>query len=81
MSIPAGTQHGEFFRVNGAGLPNLRSGKRGDLIVIAQLVVPRKLNEGQKRLLAEYAKTESVEVGNGQPASAWERIKRAVKGS
>lgn len=81
VSIPAGTQHGEMFRVGGAGLPNLRSGRRGDLVVIAQLVVPRKLNEAQKKLLADYARTESVEVGNGQGASAWQRIKRAVKGS
>jgi molecular chaperone DnaJ len=81
VSMPAGTQHGELFRVNGAGLPSLRSGKRGDLIVIAQLVVPKKLNESQKKLLAEYARTESVDIGNGQPASAWQRIKRAVKGT
>jgi molecular chaperone DnaJ len=79
VNIPAGTQHGALFRINGSGLPNLRSGKRGDLVVIAQLVVPRKLNESQKRLLAEYAKTEDVPVGTG-PESAWEKIKRAVKG-
>ena len=79
VNIPAGTQHGALFRINGSGLPNLRSGKRGDLVVIAQLVVPRKLNEAQKRLLAEYAETEDVPVGTG-PESAWEKIKRAVKG-
>lgn len=81
VNIPPGTQHNELFRVGGAGLPNLRSGRRGDLIVIAQLVVPRKLNEQQRKLLAEYAQTESVEVGNGQQPSTWERIKRVVKGS
>jgi molecular chaperone DnaJ len=81
VNIPPGTQHGEIFRIASAGLPNLRSGKRGDLIVVAQLVVPRKLNESQKKLLAEYARTESVEVGNGQPPSTWQRIKRAVKGN
>ena len=79
VNIPAGTQHGALFRINGSGLPNLRSGKRGDLVVVAQLVVPRKLNESQTRLLAEYAKTEDVPVGTG-PESAWEKIKRAVKG-
>jgi molecular chaperone DnaJ len=81
VNIPAGTQHGEIFRINHAGLPNLRSGKRGDLIVVAQLVVPKKLNESQKKLLAEYARTESIDVGNGQPPSTWQRIKRAVKGN
>jgi molecular chaperone DnaJ len=80
VNVPPGTQHGELFRVAGAGLPSLRGGRRGDLIVIIQLVVPKKLTDGQKRLLAEYAKTESVEVGNAQSPSRWERIKRAVKG-
>jgi molecular chaperone DnaJ len=79
VNVPAGTQHGALFRIDGAGLPNLRTGRRGDLVVIAQLVVPRKLNEAQKRLLAEYAKSEDVAVGTSQQ-SAWEKIKRAVKG-
>jgi molecular chaperone DnaJ len=81
LQIPSGTQHGELFRVAGAGLPNLRSGKRGDLIVIAQLVVPKKLNDAQKKLLAEYARTESIEVGTVQQRSTWQKIKRVVKGS
>lgn len=79
LNVPPGTQHGALFRVDGAGLPNLRSGKRGDLVAIIQLIVPRKLNDSQKRLLAEYAKTEDANVGNSQQ-SAWEKIKRAVKG-
>jgi molecular chaperone DnaJ len=77
--VPPGTQHGAVFRVNGAGLPNLRSGRRGDLVAIVQLVVPRKLTEAQKTLLADYARTEDVEVGNVQE-SAWDKIKRKVKG-
>jgi molecular chaperone DnaJ len=79
LTVPSGTQHGALFRINGAGLPNLRGGSRGDLVCIIQLVVPRKLNESQKRLLAEYAKTEDVNVSIPQE-SAWERIKRRVKG-
>jgi hypothetical protein len=41
--------------------------------------VPRKLTEAQKTLLADYARTEDVEVGNVQE-SAWDKIKRKVKG-
>jgi molecular chaperone DnaJ len=79
IAVPPGTQHGAVFRMNGAGLPNLRSGRRGDLVAIVQLVVPRKLTEAQKTLLADYARTEDVEVGNVQE-SAWDKIKRKVKG-
>jgi molecular chaperone DnaJ len=79
LEIPAGTQHGTMFRLAGKGLPNLRSGRRGDLIVIAQLVVPRRLNDQQRELLEEYAKTEKLDV-KAQSPSLWEKIKEAVRG-
>jgi len=79
LDMPSGTQHGALFRIEGEGLPNLRSGRRGDLVVIIQLVVPRKLNESQRELLAEYAKSEKLEV-KAQSPSLWAKIKDAVKG-
>jgi molecular chaperone DnaJ len=79
INVPPGTQHGALFRVDDAGLPNLRSGKRGDLVAVIQLIVPRKLNESQKKVLAEYAKLEELVVGQSNE-SAWDKIKRAVKG-
>ncbi|MEE8156046.1 MAG: DnaJ C-terminal domain-containing protein, partial [Phycisphaerales bacterium] len=80
LKIPPGTQHGALFRVNGEGLPNLRGPNCGDLVVIVQLIVPRKLSESQKKLLQEYAHVESLEVsGDGQ--SLWDKIKDAVKGT
>lgn len=81
LKIPNGTQHGTMFRMEGKGLPNLRSGKRGDLVVIAQLVVPQKLNDQQRELLRDYAQTEKVEVSTGKPSSFWEKLKGAVTGS
>ncbi len=80
LTIPPGTQHGALFRVAGQGLPNVRSGRRGDLVVIVQLVVPRKLTEAQKVLLRDYARTEKLEVGATGP-SLWEKIRDAVSGS
>jgi len=80
LTVPPGTQHGALFRVDGAGLPNLRTGKRGDLVVIAQLVVPRKITDAQRKLLMELAKIDDVAV-NAQSESAWEKIKRKVKGT
>ena len=80
LRIPAGTQHGEIFRIPGKGLPNVRTQNRGDLAVITQLVVPRELTESQKRLLEEFAKTEEVDVTASNP-SLWEKLKDAVSGS
>ncbi len=80
LRVPAGTQHGALFRIQTKGLPGLRSGKRGDLVAIAQLIVPRKLTDAQKKLLSDYAETESLDVDASNP-SLWEKIKDAVGGS
>ncbi|MHC5027625.1 MAG: molecular chaperone DnaJ [Planctomycetota bacterium] len=80
LTLPAGSQHGAIFRIEGEGLPELRSGKRGDLVVVMQLVVPRKLNDEQRELLGEYAKLEELDVGSGSSPSLWEKIKDAVTG-
>ncbi len=80
LTLPPGTQHGALFRIAGQGLPNVRSGRRGDLVVIVQLFVPRKLTEAQKTLLRDYARTEKLDVGAAGP-TFWEKIKDAVSGS
>lgn len=56
--LDAGTQHGELFRLNGKGVPDLRTGQRGDLVVVVQVVVPRKLNNKQRELITALRDTE-----------------------
>ena len=79
LNLPAGTQHGALFRIEGAGVPDLRSNARGDIVVVVHLMVPKKLDDEQRALLEEYAKTEDLEVGASNP-SFWNRIKDAVTG-
>ncbi len=62
LKIPAGTQHGSLFRVDGQGLPNLRSGRRGDLVVGVKIEIPKKLSKKQEQLLREFAGTEDQSV-------------------
>jgi molecular chaperone DnaJ len=80
LIIPSGTQTNDIFRIEGAGLPDLRSGRRGDLVAVVRLAVPEKLTEEQRTLLEEYAKTEHVPVSEGE-TSFWEKIKDVVTGS
>ena len=81
VRIPAGTQHGAVFRIAGRGLPNLRSGRRGDLVVIVQLHVPRKLTDEQRRMLEEFSRTEKVPAEvHHEDASIWSRIRSAFGG-
>jgi molecular chaperone DnaJ len=63
LRIPPGTQSGEAFVIRGKGVPHLRGGGRGDLLVRMQVLTPKNLSPEQKRLLAELA--ESL----GTPAS------------
>ncbi|MBX3383962.1 MAG: molecular chaperone DnaJ [Phycisphaeraceae bacterium] len=62
LTVPAGTQHGHGFKIDGSGLPNLRGGRRGDLGVVVKIEVPRKLSAKQEQLLREYATTEEKSV-------------------
>jgi len=53
VSIPPGTQYGQTFRLSGKGLPHVRTGRRGDQFVVAQVVVPKDLSTAQKQLLKQ----------------------------
>ncbi len=63
ITIKPGSQHGDTVRIPGQGLPNLRNPKRrGDLIVVITIEVPRKLSKKQEQLLREFAETEDASV-------------------
>jgi molecular chaperone DnaJ len=55
LEIPAGTQPGEIKLIRGAGMPPLRRGRRGDLRVVVNVAIPRKLTKQQRRTLEELA--------------------------
>jgi molecular chaperone DnaJ len=61
LTIPAGTQHGDVFRLRGKGVPVLHSNRRGDQLITAHLVVPEKLNDKQRQLLGELGKSLGIE--------------------
>ena len=63
LDLPAGTQHGEVFRVRGRGMPDPRGGGAvGDLLVQTFLEVPKRLSEQQEELLRDLAELENADV-------------------
>src|SRR5436853_357189 len=52
LKIPPGTQGGQRFRLRERGLPGV-SGKRGDLYVLVQINIPKKLTERERELWSE----------------------------
>jgi len=55
LSIPAGTQPGQRFPVSGKGIGRLGRRGRGNLTVIARVVVPTKLSRDEERALRDFA--------------------------
>ncbi len=56
LRIPAGTPSGQRFRLREKGAPSLRSGRRGDQFVEVRIVLPKVLDERQKKFLQDFAK-------------------------
>ncbi len=75
LTIPEGTQTGSVFRLHNKGIPHIRNRKnRGDQYVKVYIEVPKGLNDKQKDLLKEFAKT----TGAHQPeqTSFFEKVKK-----
>lgn len=51
VEVPAGAQHGEIAVLKEEGLPPLRGGRRGDLHVVFEIVVPRELSDEELELV------------------------------
>lgn len=54
MTIPAGSQSGERFTLRKEGIPSLRNGSRGDMIIQLQVKTPTKLCAEQKKVLENF---------------------------
>ena len=57
LKIPAGSQSGKIFRLKEKGVPHLRHIGRGDQLIRLYVVTPQSLDENQKKLFKELAKT------------------------
>jgi molecular chaperone DnaJ len=80
LVIPKGTQHGAIFRIDDSGLPNLRTGRRGDLICIIKIEIPRKLSDKQEKLLRQYAEEEQTKGILPETQGFWKSIKEVFGG-
>ena len=56
-NIPQGTQPGTTFRLREQGITKLNSTQKGDLLVKANVVIPKKLTEEQRELVKKLAES------------------------
>ena len=57
VDIKAGTQPGEEIRLGGRGMPPLQRGRTGDLRVVVNVTIPRRLTREQREMLESFAGT------------------------
>jgi molecular chaperone DnaJ len=79
LTVPAGTQPGDVFRLDGFGMPHPQRRGRGDLLVQVTIDVPRKLNAQQQQLIRELAELEHANV-SPQRKSFFDKLKTFFAG-
>lgn len=60
MNVPSGVKSGQRLRLANKGYPSA-NGKRGDQLVVLQIVTPKEISDQEKEL---YAKIREVETFN-----------------
>jgi molecular chaperone DnaJ len=78
LEIPPGTQPGEVLNVRGQGMPSLRRNRRGDLRVVVNVVVPRRLSPEQRELFERLHDT-LTEENLRTDDSVFAKLRRALR--
>ena len=54
VEVKAGTQPGDVLRIKGRGMPDVSTGRRGDLHLRVQVEIPKKLSRKQRNHLSAF---------------------------
>ena len=73
-TIKAGTQSGDVHRVLGKGMPNVRTGRHGELRVVMLVDTPRNLTKRQEEIFRELAEIDKKHV-SPQRKSFFEKLR------
>ncbi len=79
IEVAAGTQPHETIVVRGGGMPPLRGGRRGDLRVMVNVQIPRRLSREQRDLLERLADS-ITEENVREDAGVFSKLKRVLGG-
>ncbi len=75
LQVPEGTQTGASLRLRNQGVPHLGGRGRGDLHVTLRVMVPKRLNAEQRKLLEQLGKTLPRLEVKDKDKSIFERIR------
>ena len=74
VKVPSGTQTGKQLRLRAKGMPALRGGGTGDMLIELAVETPVNLSTRQKELLREFEKLEAEE-NNPEGSSFFAKVK------
>jgi molecular chaperone DnaJ len=77
VEVVAGTQPGDVLTLRGLGMPALGRARRGDLRVVVNVVIPRRLNAEQRELLERLNGTLTAENLRSEE-SMFAKLRRAL---
>jgi molecular chaperone DnaJ len=76
VSVPEGAQTGKRMRLKGKGMPALRGGPNGDLVVELFVETPRNLSPQQKELLRQFSEGCCEKTSHPDSHGFFNRVKR-----
>ena len=72
LTIPAGSANNDRHRLKGKGVSDIQGGHKGDMYVILDIIIPKKLGKDQKQLFDNLAKTDL------EDSSEFKKIKKYI---
>ena len=79
-NLKRGMQHGEYVRLAGKGMPNLRGRRNGDLIVVIAVETPKNLTKEQEELFRKLAELDHKHV-SPERRSFFDKIRQFFTGT
>jgi molecular chaperone DnaJ len=79
LVVSPGTQPGAVQRIRGRGMPSLRTGRRGDIIVELGVDIPTNLSAEEAELLVQFAEMRGESVTSPKEHGLFSRIKSAFQ--
>lgn len=77
LKVPPGVQTGHVMRLRGKGLPRLRGGGRGDLLVRIAVLTPTDLTAEQREMFEKLAELESPAGAREDGTGFWQKVREA----
>ena len=79
LVVSPGTQPGAVAKIRGRGVPSLRTGRRGDLIVQLDVEIPANLSPEEADLLEQFAEMRGETVTSPKDQKLFSRIRSAFQ--